>query len=170
LAKAAREELRAGHLVTAIQLALRGLPSDKPSEKRPLVAETLGSLIEGVNGGKEGRILRGHSGAVSSTAFSPDGKYVTTTSSDKTSRLWDVATGSEIRSFGGAGYFYALVVTFSPDGKRVLTASDDKIARLWDVATGSCLAILKHADRISSAFSPDGMRVLTASSDKTARV
>ena len=39
----------------------------------------------------------GHSSEVRSVAFSPDGKRILTGSTDNTSRLWDIATGKELR-------------------------------------------------------------------------
>ena len=61
-----------------------------------------------------------HTKGVRAVAFSPDGKTVLTGSSDKTARLWDVATGLPI---GEPLYMKALsiAVAFSPDGKTVLT-------------------------------------------------
>ena len=41
----------------------------------------------------------GHSDYVNSVAFSPDGKYALSGSRDNTLKLWDVATGREIRTF-----------------------------------------------------------------------
>ncbi|MGH6812924.1 MAG: toll/interleukin-1 receptor domain-containing protein, partial [Methylocella sp.] len=60
-----------------------------------------------------------------SVAFSPDGARVLTGSWDKTARLWDAATGKEIRAFKGHEDF-VFSVAFSPDGARVLTGSGDK--------------------------------------------
>ena len=52
--------------------------------------------------GKELRVLRGHEGEVCSAQFSADGKTVLTASWDKTARLWDVASGKELRALRGA--------------------------------------------------------------------
>ena len=45
--------------------------------------------------------FKGHTSDVWGVDFSPDGKYLATGSSDKTARLWDVATGETIRIFSG---------------------------------------------------------------------
>ena len=63
-------------------------------------------------------------------AFSSDGKYVLTSGADGTARLWDVATGTEVRRFTGHTNMVR-DVAFSPDGKYILTASHDTTARLW---------------------------------------
>ena len=46
-----------------------------------------------------GKEIRVFEGAVSSGAFSPDGKQVLTGSLDKTIRLWNLASGKEFLNF-----------------------------------------------------------------------
>ena len=113
----------------------------------------------------------GHSGIVFSAAFSADGKRVVTGSGDYTARLWDVASGAELRAFEGHSEVVTSVA-FSPDGKQVLTGSRDRTARLWDAATSEQIRRFQgHTGWISSvAFSSDGKQVLTGSKDKTARL
>ncbi len=48
---------------------------------------------------KELSVLRGHTAAVTSVAFSPDGKQIISGSMDNTLRLWDVASGKELKRF-----------------------------------------------------------------------
>jgi len=55
-----------------------------------------------------------------------------TASEDKTARIWDAATGKEIKVLRGHdGYVFS--AGFSPDGVRIVTASSqDHTARIWD--------------------------------------
>src|ERR1039458_6622125 len=108
----------------------------------------------------------GHANDVTSVAFSPDGRLVLTGSKDMTARLWEAASGNEIRRFEGHTD-RVTAVAFSPDGHEVLTGSGDKSARLWDAATGKELQrFLGHSGEVRSvAFSPDGRMVLTGSAE-----
>jgi len=112
----------------------------------------------------------GHSGQVSSVAFSPNGQFVLSGSGDKTMRLWNVASGKEIRIF--AGHTKSVhSVAFSPDGRFALSGSLDENLHLWNVATGKIIWSSAHTDPVVSvAFSPDGRFALSGSSDKTLRL
>ncbi len=46
--------------------------------------------------------LKGHTLALASIDYSPDGRYVATGSYDKTAKIWDATTGAEIITLGGA--------------------------------------------------------------------
>jgi WD40 repeat protein len=82
-----------------------------------------------------------HSHWIPSIAFSPDGKMIASGSSDHTIRLWDRATGREIRRFT-AHRDKVSFVFFTPDGKHLISASGrtaeikDASIRLWEVITG----------------------------------
>jgi RNA polymerase sigma factor (sigma-70 family) len=65
-------------------------------------------------------------------AFSPDSRRLAA-AGRWTARVWDVATGKELRRFEGhRGEITS--VAFSPDGRRLATASKDSTVLVWDVA------------------------------------
>lgn len=125
--------------------------------------------IDGISSAPIGtRPFQGHSGHVLALAFSTDGKRLLTGSEDNSARVWDVATGREIRPLEGHGD-EVLAVVFSPDGRRLLTGAADRTVRLWDAASGRQLRLLEgHTERVAAvAFSPDGRLALSGSWDRS---
>jgi hypothetical protein len=89
-------------------------------------------------------------------AFSPDGRQVLTGSSDNTARLWDSATGREVRRLKGHGN-NVKSVAFSPDGRVIVTASEDRTTRIWDPQTAEELArLVSFTDGTWVVARPDG--------------
>ena len=66
--------------------------------------------------------------AITSAVFSPDGKQILSSSRDRTARLWEVATGKEIRSYEGHRG-EVMDAVFSKDGQFVLTGSADRMGQ-----------------------------------------
>jgi WD40 repeat protein len=124
-----------------------------------------------VETGKPRALLKGHQGDVTSAAFSPDSKWVVTTSTDGTARVWDAATGRPLHVLYGGRAVTVYAAAFSPDGKWLVTAADDWTARVWDAASGTeWLTLTGHQGPVFAAeFSPDGQQVYTASADGTVR-
>ena len=100
------------------------------------------------------RTLRGHSDAVNSVSFSPDGRILASGSSDRSVKLWDVESGEVIHLLRGH-YNWVNSVSFSPDGTKVASGSWDKTVKLWDVTSGECLQTLEgHSDHCLLYTSP----------------
>ena len=81
------------------------------------------------------RRLRGHRDFLMSLRFSPDGRFVLSTSRDRSARLWDVSTGECSSLFFGHDNEVKGGV-FAGDG-TVWTTSSDGSLRNWDPRTGS---------------------------------
>jgi len=106
---------------------------------------------------------------VNAVAFSPDGRYLATANGDRTVVLWQVSTGTMLKTLVGHRAA-VLSVAFSPDGRLLATGSDDRTAALWDARTGRRLKTIEGhgGDVYSVAFSPDGRFLATGSDSNTA--
>jgi WD40 repeat protein/tRNA A-37 threonylcarbamoyl transferase component Bud32 len=112
-------------------------------------------------------ILKGHSSDVNSVAFAFDGQTLASGSDDKTIKVWNLATGKEIRTLKGHSR-WVWTVAFSPDGQTLASGSDDKTIKVWNSATGKEIYTLKgHSEGVAAvAYSPDGKILASGSLDK----
>jgi WD40 repeat protein len=123
------------------------------------------SVLRGAGQKPELIVQTGHSAHVNAVALSPDGSILASSSKDGTIKLWNVATGAQLRTFyGGGGYS----VAFNHDGTLIAAGSSDGVVRLWDVSTGVEVRTLGRSSNLLStvAFSRDGKSLASIVSTK----
>ncbi len=131
--------------------------------------------------GKTIRPLRGHTGVIGITPFSPDGRHLGSWGwqNDTTVRVWDMKTGQP--AFEPLAHpDVVFQAAFSPDGRRLVTACADGKVRVYDAVTGADTGFINdYGDAVYCAeFSPDGRRIAyaggthswTKSQDTTVRI
>jgi WD40 repeat protein len=102
-------------------------------------------------------------------AFSPDSKQAVSGGNDRVIRLWEVATGKEVRQFAGHTN-PILSVAFTPDCRHLISGSSqyqtpDRVVRVWDAASGKELQGLDGTNLVrveSVGLSWDGRRALVS--------
>jgi WD40 repeat protein/serine/threonine protein kinase len=137
--------------------------------------------------GKERHRLGGHTRSLTGVAFTQDGKRLVSASGglqymvprdprepnplglmddDRTAipdlKVWDVATGQELRTLSLPERDKEPQLALSPDGKTVVCGFQGNILRFYNLSTGELVAELKGSSRLALglALSPDGRRMV----------
>jgi len=126
----------------------------------PVFSANLSDLVEPV-------VPLGHTAGIYAVAFSKDGRLAFSLSEDQSLRVWEVASGREVKKYQ-VNSDHVKALTVSPNGYWVVTGDDNKGLKLWDVATGKKIQRFKGHDRQVNSldFSPDGKLLLSAGNDK----
>ena len=103
----------------------------------------------------------GHTAEVMEADLMPDGKFLVTDSViDNTVRVWEVATGREIRVF--RDMFNACPAR---DSKTFVCGSDDGTVHLWDLTTGKELRTFQgEGKKLQTTFLTDDNKFLLTGS------
>ena len=155
---------RQARLVGGARLADRGRRSERDGVVATGRADGSIRLCGAGDGDGRAQTLLGHTGAITSLAFSPDGGLLASGSADHTARIWM----SERRASCGTRSPGTRSASRRSRSARtaclVLTASVDGDARLWSAATGRTVQRLSfHVSTVSQAsFSSDGRWIVTA--------
>lgn len=120
----------------------------------------------------------GHTRYIKDVAFTADGRQLISAGDDKVIRVWDVASGSTVRTIrgetgpGGVGTIYALAL--SADNKFLAvggifpgTLEESFAIRLHDFQSGRVIALLTgHGQKVTALdFSRDGRSLVSGSDD-----
>ncbi|MEG4329313.1 WD40 repeat domain-containing protein, partial [Microcoleus sp. herbarium5] len=117
------------------------------------------------------RTLTGHTDSVYAVDLAPDGKRAISASYDKTLKIWDTETGTEVRTLTDhTDVVEALAI--APDGKTVISASWHNTLKIWDTETGTEVrTLIGHTDVVNAvAIAPDGKTAISASYDHTLKI
>lgn len=114
-----------------------------------------------------------HNDLIQSIAYSPDGRYIASGSSDMTICIWNALEGRmEVGPIKGhAGWVNTII--YSPDGAHIAFGSNDGTVCVWDARSGDMVAgpfCAPSTSVKSIAYSPDGARIAAASDDGAIRV
>jgi WD40 repeat protein/DNA-binding SARP family transcriptional activator len=122
----------------------------------------------GVPNASEMFTLSGHADTVRWATWSPGERWVVTTSSDGTARVWDARTGGTVAVLSGhagtvwqAQWCHLMVLK----SWWIVTAGGDGTVRVWNALTGTEVqAFQDGARRTTALWSSDCTRILTAGS------
>ena len=151
---------RSLRLVSKCQFCLSNLRLSARSTLRDAIGVTL-----------EKNQLNGHTDAIRSVAYSPDGKIIASGGFDQIVRLWDLAGNPIGEPFKGhTDEIWS--IAFSPDGQTIATASSDETIRLWDLAGNLIGEPFKgHQGHVKTvAFSPDGTKIVSGDQSGSIRL
>ncbi|XVF16783.1 hypothetical protein REPUB_Repub10bG0062000 [Reevesia pubescens] len=116
------------------------------------------------------QILQAHTDEVWFLQFSHNGKYLASSSNDRSAIIWEVdANGVSLKHKLSGHQKSISSVSWSPDDHQLLTCGVEEVVRCWDVSSGECLRVYEKAGvgMVSCGWSPDGKWIFSGVSDKS---
>lgn len=109
--------------------------------------------------------LRGHGGAITRLSWSNDGNLLLSGAEDSTVRIWEIATGREIRQLP-ADDRYVRAVELSPMKDRLLVATNNSI-QVWGMIEGPPLLTIPGTFAFDARWTVGGEGILVDDKVKT---
>ena len=118
------------------------------------------------------RSLEGHTASINRLAWSPDAKKIASAASDRSVRVWNIATGKCMHTLNSGGSELAYSVAWSPDGLSLATGTEESSLTSWDARSGEQVRSLDghSGGYVTEAWSPNGERLVSGSFDCTANL
>ncbi|RZC47052.1 hypothetical protein C5167_039996 [Papaver somniferum] len=117
------------------------------------------------------QVLESHNDEVWFLLFSHDGKYLASSSNDRSAIIWEVnGDGVVTLKHKLTGHQRPVMsISWSPDSRQILTCGLEDVIRLWDVNSGECLQVYEKSGLsfVSCEWHPDGNRIFTGLIDKS---
>ncbi len=114
-------------------------------------------------------MFREHSGPVFSVAFSPDDKWIASGSADRTTKIWDLASGARLYTLSEPTDAVQ-TVAFAPSGGLLSAAGNDRTIRTWTLipqgGTQVRATVAHAAPILRIAYSPDGTLLASSGADR----
>jgi WD40 repeat protein len=116
-------------------------------------------------------IFTGHTQAVKTLAFSPDGKLLATAGDDGLILIWDLADRKLVQTLSAHRWTIS-ALSFIPGGNTLASASWDGNIKFWQVKSGQEIDCLSaHSmEVLGMAIGKDPQHIVTASRDRTAKI
>lgn len=118
------------------------------------------------------KVLKAHVLPLTNCAFNKAGDKFITGSYDRTCKVWDTLTGTELHTLNDHKNVVYTLAFNVPYGDKIVTGSFDRTAKLWETNTGKLLHTFKgHSmEIVCVSFDPQGELLATGSMDNTAKV
>ncbi|OWM73263.1 hypothetical protein CDL15_Pgr001377 [Punica granatum] len=117
------------------------------------------------------QVLQVHNDEVWFLQFSHNGKYLASSSTDRTAIIWEVDPHGELSlKHKLCGHQKPVSsVSWSPDDSQLLTCGVEENVRRWDVSSGKCLSVYEKAGNgfVSCRWFPDGKWMCFGANDKS---